>query len=197
MAPAYHQLDTYNRVRHGGPVRDRRRRWPRIMTTHLPSPLPYGNRRLSVCEPSGEETPAVPLTCPSLPLAPFKDPAMTAVFPVAPRPPIPPSPSPVSPRPSKSFHCSFRAWPDATASRRSADGCCLQPLGPVSPPSLAACPSYLAPDPWMLTRSCLSPLVSETWDKPSTDAIGGGTRGPPAGLSELGKAGDGSLSWPL
>jgi len=60
-------------------------------------------------------------------------------------------------------------------------------LGPVSPLSLAAFPSYLAPDPWMLTRSCLASLVSETEDKPSNDAIGGGDRGAPAGLSGLGK----------
>ncbi|KAK1829457.1 hypothetical protein QBC39DRAFT_133409 [Podospora conica] len=71
-------------------------------------------------------------------------------------------------------------------------------LGHVSPPSLAACPSYLAPDPWMPSRCCQSPLVSETEDKPSNDAIGGGPRGAPAGLSGLGMAeGDGSLSWPL
>lgn len=123
MAPAYHQLDTYNRVRHGGPVRDRRRRWPRIMTTHLPSPLPYGNRRLSVCEPSGEETPAVPLTCPSLPLAPFKDPAMTAVFPVAPVHPFlpPPPPFPLAlPSPSTAPSVHGQMQPRRAAARTDA-----------------------------------------------------------------------------
>ncbi|KAK0753796.1 hypothetical protein B0T18DRAFT_397828 [Schizothecium vesticola] len=63
----------------------------------------------------------------------------------------------------------------------------LAGLGPVSPPSLAACPSYPAPDPWMLTRSCLTSLVSKTEDKSSNNAIGGRVRGAPAGLSGLGK----------
>lgn len=204
MAPAYHELDTYHRIRHGGPVRDRRTSWPRIMTTHLPSPLPHGNRRLSACEPSEEKTPAVPFTCPSLPLAPFKASPMAAVFSVAPRPPIPPCP-PIPPPPFPSpfqvlplfLPCMARCMTRCNRVAPQRGRMLLAGLGPVSPPSLAACPSYLAPDPWMLTRSCLPPLVSATWDKPSTDTIGGGTRGAPAGLSGLGKAADGSLSWPL